>query len=60
MREFGSHLDCPRCGLSIAARYPWLAMTHCPRCIARAGVAVRLFSSELPTPGPYANAERPQ
>jgi hypothetical protein len=59
MREVGLHLDCPRCGLSIAARYPWLAMTHCPRCIARAGVAVELFSSGLPTTGLYADVERP-
>jgi hypothetical protein len=60
MRDIGLHWHCPRCGLSVAARYPWLAMTHCPRCIARAGVAVRLFSSELSTPGLYANAERAQ
>lgn len=42
------HLNCPRCGLSIAVR-PYRAMIrHCPRCVARARVVVDLFSSTLP------------
>jgi len=49
MFEVGSSLNCPRCGLSIEIRSPWLAMTHCPRCVARDHAAVELLSSELPT-----------
>jgi hypothetical protein len=38
-------LSCPRCGLSISPRVHWLAIEHCPRCLAHARVAVRLSSS---------------
>jgi hypothetical protein len=44
MRDVGSYLICPRCGLSIGMRLPWLAMTHCPRYMARPHTAVELFS----------------
>lgn len=54
MRNGGSCLNCPRCGLSIAVRSPWLVMTHCPRCVARARTAVELISSEMPASVPYA------
>jgi len=38
-------LSCPRCGLSIRPKIHWLAIEHCPRCLARAHVAVGLISS---------------
>jgi hypothetical protein len=41
-------LNCPRCGLSIRPKVSWLTVEYCPRCIARARVPVRLFSSTLP------------
>jgi hypothetical protein len=59
MRHAGSYLNCPRCGLSIGIRSPWLAITHCPRCIARHRVAVLLFSSELPASVLYATGSLP-
>lgn len=43
------HFNCPRCRLTITPRASWLAIAHCPRCIARSGVAVSLFTSTLPT-----------
>ena len=42
------HLNCPRCGLSVAVRPYRAAIKHCPRCVARARVVVELFSSALP------------
>lgn len=42
-----SFLNCPRCGLSIPHRTHWLAIEYCPRCLGRAGIAVKLFSSPL-------------
>jgi hypothetical protein len=59
MRELGSYLNCPRCGVSIRMRSPWFTMTHCPRCIARAGTTVELFSSEMPTSVLYASGSLP-
>jgi hypothetical protein len=44
-----SFLNCPRCGLSIRPKPGWLTIEHCPRCIARARIAIELFSSPLPT-----------
>ena len=35
---------CSRCGLSITPRARWLAIEHCPRCMARAHLPVRLIS----------------
>jgi hypothetical protein len=42
------YLNCPRCRLAVKLRAPSLAMRHCPRCVARAGVLVELFTSSLP------------
>ncbi len=36
---------CSRCGLSITPRARWLAIEHCPRCMARAHLPVRLIST---------------
>ena len=38
-------LSCPRCRLAITPRTTWLIPAHCPRCIARAHVAVALCAS---------------
>jgi len=59
MRQAGLYLNCPRCGLSIGMRSPWLVMTHCPRCIARAHTAVEMFSSEMPASMLYASGSLP-
>jgi hypothetical protein len=59
MRQDRSYLNCPRCGLSIGIRTPWLAMTYCPRCIARTRTAVELFGSEMPVNVPCANGSIP-
>jgi hypothetical protein len=40
------YLNCSRCGLSIRPRF--LAVEHCPRCIARSRIAVPMFRSTLP------------
>jgi hypothetical protein len=42
-----SFLNCPRCGLSIRPKVCWMTVEHCPRCIARARIAVKLLSSTL-------------
>jgi hypothetical protein len=47
-RPSAPYLNCPRCGLSIEVRSRWLAIRHCPRCIARTRTVVELFGSGLP------------
>jgi hypothetical protein len=54
------YLNCPRCGLSIDVRSRWLAVTHCPRCVARAHTIVELFSSRLPARALYGESWRPR
>ena len=34
--------NCARCGLTIRPRFAWLTVEHCPRCLARDRVAIRL------------------
>jgi hypothetical protein len=46
-RSAAPYVDCPRCGASITPRARWLTIKHCPRCLARARIAVRLFRSPL-------------
>ncbi len=41
-------LNCPRCGLSVRRRFESLMLEHCPRCIGRAGISVRMFVTERP------------
>jgi hypothetical protein len=55
-----SHLNCPRCGLTIVPRVPSLAIRHCPRCLARDRTAVELFSSQLPAEVLYAEGLLPR
>jgi len=52
-------LNCPRCGLSIKPRARWLAIEHCPRCLARARVPVTLFASPLRTAELYPDGMAP-
>jgi hypothetical protein len=54
------HLNCPRCGLTIAPRTKWLTISHCPRCLGRDRIAVELFSSALPVDELYADGAGPQ
>lgn len=42
-------LNCPRCGLSIRPRVRWLAIAHCPRCLATARIPVRLNAYGIAT-----------
>jgi len=58
--ESGSHLNCPRCGLSIRVRAGWLAVEHCPRCLGRSRIAVQMFASALPTVDLYAEGAEPE
>jgi len=53
-------MNCPRCGLSIGIKAWWSAIEHCPRCIARARIAVKLFSSGLPAAQLYGDGLVPQ
>ena len=43
-----SYVNCPNCGLSIRIRTSYLALRHCPRCVAHRQVAVQMFVSERP------------
>ena len=52
--------NCPRCGLTIYLRAPWLAVRFCPRCLARSQAVVELFSSSLPTDALYADGSAPR
>ena len=58
-RPGASYLNCPRCGLSIEVRAPWLTIQHCPRCVARTRTVVDMFSSGLPVDALYAAESRP-
>ena len=51
-----SYMNCPRCGLTIGLRAPFLARDHCPRCLARADAAIPMYLSEQP---PASSAKRP-
>jgi hypothetical protein len=45
--------------LTITLKADWLAVEHCPRCIARRGILVTLFASSLSADGLYAADARP-
>jgi hypothetical protein len=55
-----SYLHCPRCRLTITPKADWMAMRHCPRCIARAHIAVELFSSPRTAQALYADNPTPE
>ena len=46
-RASGSQLNCPRCGLTIEPRAPWLTIRYCPRCLARGHRIVELLQSAV-------------
>ncbi len=54
-----SYLNCPRCRLSIEVRSRWLAIVHCPRCVARSRTLVELFHSQLSAEALYAGDSLP-
>jgi hypothetical protein len=47
-RRSASFLMCPNCGLHVRVTYEWVAIEHCPRCIARSQSVVSLLSSPAP------------
>jgi hypothetical protein len=49
--EGALYLNCPRCGLTITPKVRWLAVEHCPRCIARRGAAIKMLRMTLPADG---------
>jgi len=51
-------LSCPRCGLTITPRARWLAIEHCPRCLARARLPVRLIPSAPGSEGGHPRRSR--
>jgi len=53
------YLNCPRCGLTITSEVRLMAAGRCPRCLARAGLIVELFSSALPAEALYAEGSLP-
>jgi hypothetical protein len=52
--------NCPRCGLSIRPKARWMVVEHCPRCLARARVAVKMFSSPLRAAELYEEGHAPE
>jgi hypothetical protein len=59
-RRAAPFLNCPRCGLSIRPKARWMTIEHCPRCLARARVAVKMFPSPLPAAELYHEGGAPQ
>jgi len=53
-------LNGPRCGLSIRTKAWWSTIEYCPRCIARACTAVKLFSCGLPAAELYSDGLVPR
>ena len=53
-------LNCPRSSLSIRPKARWMTVERCPRCLARARVAVEMFSSPLPAAELYRAGGAPQ
>ncbi|MBV9818151.1 MAG: hypothetical protein JOZ07_07365 [Solirubrobacterales bacterium] len=53
-----SYVVCPRCGLSLRVRYSNLVLEHCPRCLARRGVATPMRVIERP-PEPDRDPDAP-
>jgi anti-sigma B factor antagonist len=51
------YMNCPRCGLSVRLRPPYLTLQRCPRCIAKFGISVPMQISE--GPGDQPGSEKP-
>jgi hypothetical protein len=43
-----TYMSCPRCGLSIKVRAPYLVVEYCPRCIARSRTPVAMKITDRP------------
>jgi hypothetical protein len=43
-----TYLNCPRCKLAIPRSRTRLRLEHCPRCIARARMPIRLYEAPEP------------
>lgn len=43
-----TYLNCPRCSLTIRVRADYLAPRSCPRCIARARLAIPMYGTPHP------------
>lgn len=43
-----NYMRCTRCGLTVRLRAPYLTVKQCPRCIARARVALPMEPAEGP------------
>ncbi len=43
-----TYLSCPRCGLAVRVRAPYLTMEHCPRCLARHRRVIDLEVTDAP------------
>jgi anti-sigma B factor antagonist len=41
-------MNCPRCGLAVRLRAPYLTLDRCPRCLAKSGLSVPMTISEAP------------
>jgi hypothetical protein len=59
-----SYVNCARCGLTVRLRAAFLALDHCPRCLARRGIAVEMLTSKRriwprPTGSAQAGAAQP-
>jgi hypothetical protein len=54
------YLNCPRCWLSIISKPDRPTIEHCPRCMARSRIAVRLFASTLSSDELYAARSAPE
>jgi hypothetical protein len=46
--------------LTITPKADWLAIEHCPRCVARYHTLVSLFASTLPSAELYADGTQPR
>lgn len=42
------YLNCPQCGLTLMPKARWLAIEHCPRCIARRSSAIKMLRTTSP------------
>jgi hypothetical protein len=53
-----NYMTCSRCGLTVRLRAPYLTVKHCPRCIARARIALPMEPAEGPCVRNDQNPER--
>jgi hypothetical protein len=51
-----SVLKCSKCGLQVRIQAPYLAIKHCPRCLARTGRVSTMEHSDEPAAATPAHA----